>query len=297
MKVMKQIEVNPMRLLAGACVLFALLALAPAVVAQQGIPAQSGKNLAQATGQVASPAATTGLTAQPAAMPVTEEETGAPNSPKSQGIKVHGHWVLQVKNADGTPGERREFDNSLVTSGTMMTGDQILAALLSGYDASAFCDNGTGSEAAVPAGIDCFGFYPAGSIFDLLPGGGYQLQSNASQQGQSGLSNLVSFDSPVKIVLSGNFIVPTKLGTEGSISAVQTYAGFCFPSSATYAALRFNGSNLAFLQADFAPKQCIGNPVGEGVMTGTLTSAIIAGGPLPVAAGQTVIVTFTLSFS
>jgi hypothetical protein len=250
-------------------------------------------------------------------MPVTEEETGAPNSPKSQGIKVHGHWVLQVKNADGTPGERREFDNSLVTSGTMMTGDQILAALLSGnasaggiavalisgpagtagYDASAFCDNGTGSEAAVPAGIDCFGFYPAGSIFDLLPGGGYQLQSNASQQGQSGLSNLVSFDSPVKIVLSGNFIVPTKLGTEGSISAVQTYAGFCFPSSATYAALRFNGSNLAFLQADFAPKQCIGNPVGEGVMTGTLTSAIIAGGPLPVAAGQTVIVTFTLSFS
>jgi hypothetical protein len=45
---------------------------------------------------------------------------------------VHGHWVLQVKNADGSLGERREFDNALVTDDTYVFGDQIMAGLLSG---------------------------------------------------------------------------------------------------------------------------------------------------------------------
>jgi hypothetical protein len=33
------------------------------------------------------------------------------------GIKVHGHWVLEVKNPDGSVAERKEFENSLVTVG------------------------------------------------------------------------------------------------------------------------------------------------------------------------------------
>ena len=101
---MKQFELHPMRLLAGACGLFTLLALAPASVAQQAALA--------ATKTVASPT-TQSAVAKPAAKAV---ESAMPNSANQQGIKVHGHWVLQVKNADGTLGERREFDNSLVTS-------------------------------------------------------------------------------------------------------------------------------------------------------------------------------------
>ncbi len=51
-----------------------------------------------------------------------EEESAAPSKPGSEGIKVHGHWVLQVKNQDGTLGERREFENSLVLSNTGISG-------------------------------------------------------------------------------------------------------------------------------------------------------------------------------
>src|SRR5437660_292934 len=35
----------------------------------------------------------------------------------TQGIKVHGHWVIEVRDADGTLRVRREFENSLTTSG------------------------------------------------------------------------------------------------------------------------------------------------------------------------------------
>ncbi len=42
-------------------------------------------------------------------------------------IKVHGHWVIDVKNPDGTVAQHREFENSLVTGGA---GDTILANVL-----------------------------------------------------------------------------------------------------------------------------------------------------------------------
>ena len=37
----------------------------------------------------------------------------APREPLAQGFTVHGHWVIDVQNADGTLKERREFENSL----------------------------------------------------------------------------------------------------------------------------------------------------------------------------------------
>ena len=35
----------------------------------------------------------------------------------SEGIKVHGHWVLEVRDPDGTLVSRREFDNALESEG------------------------------------------------------------------------------------------------------------------------------------------------------------------------------------
>jgi hypothetical protein len=34
-----------------------------------------------------------------------------------EGIKVHGHWIIEVKNPDGTRAQYREFDNHLVAQG------------------------------------------------------------------------------------------------------------------------------------------------------------------------------------
>src|SRR5438093_2542761 len=35
----------------------------------------------------------------------------------TQGIKVHGHWLIEVRNADGTLAVRREFKNALFPTG------------------------------------------------------------------------------------------------------------------------------------------------------------------------------------
>jgi hypothetical protein len=46
-------------------------------------------------------------------------------SSPAEGIEVHGHWTIEVRNPDGTLAERREFDNWLHSAG-----GQALAAIL-----------------------------------------------------------------------------------------------------------------------------------------------------------------------
>jgi hypothetical protein len=46
---------------------------------------------------------------------------------------VHGHWVLEIRNPDGSVAQRKEFDNSLTPpSGVATNGAGILAPLLAG---------------------------------------------------------------------------------------------------------------------------------------------------------------------
>jgi len=47
---------------------------------------------------------------------------------QQQGIKVHGHWVVEVRDANGTIRSRHEFENELATT----TGSETLAKVLSG---------------------------------------------------------------------------------------------------------------------------------------------------------------------
>jgi len=310
---MEQIEVHSTRLLAGAIGLLAVLAIAPTGLAQQAALVQPGGTVQAAQPGVADAALKT---------KAADEEESASGKPGSEGIKVHGHWVLQVKNPDGTLGERREFNNSLVTSGGMMTGDQLLAALLSGngssggmaiafisgptttagLDVSAFCDypNHAG-EVPVQAGISCFAIYPTGSLF--VTGGTGAGELLITTNGQSGLSSVVSFSPTVNIVLSGNFTVPSGLGALGTVNAVQTYAALCMSTTASFTpGYRLAGANIAFQQADFAPKNCTNaGAVGEYGVAGALTSTNVSSAgvpaPLPVTTGQVITVTVTLSFS
>jgi hypothetical protein len=61
----------------------------------------------------AKPEATKPEAAKPAA---DSEKPGAGG--KREGIKVHGHWVLEIKNPDGSVASRKEFENSLVGQGS-----------------------------------------------------------------------------------------------------------------------------------------------------------------------------------
>jgi hypothetical protein len=62
---------------------------------------------------------------EPTSAAAQEDVRGRP----TDGIKVHGHWIVEVKNADGTLASRHEFENALVP-----TGADLLTRLLAGTD-------------------------------------------------------------------------------------------------------------------------------------------------------------------
>ena len=53
------------------------------------------------------------------------QSPAAPSGGPREGIKVHGHWTIEVRNPDGTLVTRREFENALLPSGAA-----VIASLL-----------------------------------------------------------------------------------------------------------------------------------------------------------------------
>lgn len=90
----------------GVAVLTGLLSLAPEV--------------AHAQEQGARPSANPRVDANP----TVAEKEHAPGGP-TEGIRVHGHWTIVVRNPDGTVASRHEFENALVSDGAT-----VLAQLL-----------------------------------------------------------------------------------------------------------------------------------------------------------------------
>ena len=62
------------------------------------------------------------LLAVPAQAQWVEDALPAPDAeaPPSEGIQVHGHWTITVRNADGSVAERREFENALEAFGSYL---------------------------------------------------------------------------------------------------------------------------------------------------------------------------------
>src|SRR5574341_1058320 len=60
----------------------------------------------------------------------TNEQGGDPVAAETdgvgEGIQVHGDWVIEVRNADGSMAERREFENALTSAGSQYL-DLVLA--------------------------------------------------------------------------------------------------------------------------------------------------------------------------
>lgn len=104
--------------LAGACGVLLMLLAGQVGLAQQGAPVK------QATGTSVHPAATVANSAG------KKNEAEAPGKSLDGTIKVHGHWLINVRNPDGSIADHRDFENSLaINSG----GDAFLIGLLAGY--------------------------------------------------------------------------------------------------------------------------------------------------------------------
>ena len=230
----------------------------------------------------------------------------------SGGIRVHGHWVIDVRNPDGTVAEHREFDNSLVTGGSLVSGAELLAGLLTGNlsagdpaigfvqgtlgsDPSTYCNSAT----PVSTNTTCYGLSGSFGPSTYLP------------NFQAGLSTSYTFSPAVKLVLTGNFQAPPSLT---SISAVQTLFTVCVANAAPFSVSvptqgeegpeSFKAGTYTGRTDDIAPARC--NPLGTSATNGlnglgyrifgTLTSATLTPA-VKVQTDQVITATVTISFS
>jgi hypothetical protein len=332
---MKLNEIRPMRLLAVACVLFTILALMPLGAAQQAAAVQDGNDSATAPVTPASISAARAV--KPAATSGEELGAVAPSKPGGEGIKVHGHWVIDVKDPDGKVVQHRDFENSLVTVGSsgLASGDQLLVALFGGLvsvgdPAIAFIGNPSGDPTAFCinsiTNLTCDIFYSGtNSLFSptfteniglgsaaLLPNATTQVSGLNTQLVFNGTDGVGSTSLPPSWVLSGNFAVP---GSGRTINAVETRLPVCLssapsqvvviPVGASQIGLAGSSTSLGHT-AGLAPSKCdaAGYSTSQEVMPIALTYTVITNGspsytptPIVATAGQIITVTVTLSFS
>jgi hypothetical protein len=105
-------------------------ASAPAKPVVQAAPATPGPRLDPITHGPISTLATRGPEATEASLNEADSPLSvlASDGSLQQGLKVHGHWVINVRNPDGTLVQHREFDNSIENSA-----QGFMVGLLSGY--------------------------------------------------------------------------------------------------------------------------------------------------------------------
>jgi hypothetical protein len=270
---MKQNHSQLMRRVVAACTFLLILCAAQIAIAQQA-PAHPQPNQPAPSAAPARPSASTAQT--------------IPGKPNSEGIKVHGHWIIEVRNPDGKLVERREFENALAQSGSSG-----LVGLLSGYfaagDWSIVVDGNPGpctwsvgciiarSLNTVPAYGQCVGPYCFTGL-SVTPNFPANLQGSAS------------------LVLSGTFTA----SQAGTIAKVYTDLNVCaangngVPGSAggvNYVVLPVNTPN-GIVTID--PSSCVtSTTANDWFIPFTLTTIT----PIPISTGQAVFVQVTITFS
>ena len=223
----------------------------------------------------------------------TETPSGENKPAKSghEGITVHGHWVIDVRNPDGSLAQHREFENSLVNGGP-----QVLSQMLAGAVVP-----GNWSVVLGPA----TGNGPCSNNWTLNGGSGtsenceiVQSLATAPAVGDC-LQNIcaaglaITGPETVSILLSGT-IVSNQTGT---IGVVSTELAYCLsPNSG-------GAFSITPTPSTVSPVACVAAATQAGPFTSTTLTTVLKPGatptpnPIPVTAGQTILASVTLSFS
>jgi hypothetical protein len=184
---------------------------------------------------------------------VTQTSKGGPQ----EGIKVHGHWIIEVRNPDGSLAERREFDNALTQSGRNL----LLSYLGRFWSVGGWAivlGSGTANSGPFNGPAPCIGDASAAGFPALCGVSGDNTRGVIAESTYPSTSanvfKTLTIDVPTiganafKLVLSG----AATAQQNGTIGFVQTAANQLFnqPPSASYPA---GGGGLGFTLAVFAP--------------------------------------------
>jgi len=244
---------------------------------------------AAAKPQSASPA----RAGQPAAQTETAVGEATPTKPGQEGIKVHGHWVIDVRNPDGSLAQHREFENSLVNGGPQVLSQMLAGAVVPGNWAVLLgpsSGNGPCSNTYVPTGGTTSATSEICEVVQALttaPGVGDCLQNICA----AGLT--ITGPGTVSILLAGT-IVSNQTGT---IGVVSTELAYCISPASAGA---FTTTPAPYT---VSPAACVPAATQSSSFTSTALTTVLKPGatptpnPIPVTAGQTILASVTISFS
>lgn len=157
-------------------------------------------------------------------------QTSNPASGFGGDIKVHGHWIIDVKNPDGTMAARHEFENALQTGGALK-----LAAILGRLNAPGrwyvLLYSPPGAADCVQSGVPC--------VFS-------ENKSLDATGGDLTVSVPTSGPNQDKLVLTGSFTSPDNRSFFRAFSALNVCPAGS-PGCAT------GGGDHSFTMKDFDP--------------------------------------------
>jgi hypothetical protein len=208
-----------------------------------------------------------------------QEVTIAGDGSVHQGLKVHGHWVIDIRNPDGTLAQHHEFENSLEASaqGSMV-------GLLSGYlvpgDWMIVLAPQSGNGACIATYQYCGLIHNAATY----PAVAYCGQYYCSESTLNYTFNFgTDFQGPFSIVLSGS-ITANQTGTIGTVlTLLNTCANIAYSSTANPSSIETSSPATCVTQTALQP------------WFGPFTSANIT--PIAVTSGQQIQAIVTLTFS
>jgi hypothetical protein len=182
-------------------------------------------------------------------------------------IKIHGHWVIDVRNPDGTTVERREFDNAITSFGKA----HLANVLLRNFSVAPFMILvGSSSPTGPCQGIPNLANYGPNHCFSIHPSSNTGLVPPTAVFPT--MTQTVGGPANSQIILAGS--ITTR--NAGQIDLVATIQPTCIPSAAPTSCHSLGAGGL-FTSHDLRDQQ------------GTLA-------PIPVVAGQIVQVMVTFSF-
>jgi hypothetical protein len=281
------------RIAGRGLVLVGLLAmvLSTTIVSRAQSSAATAASAAKAPAAVATPAAAPARTSPEAAVK-------PPAKGQHEGIAVHGHWTIVVKNPDGKVVSRQEFENAL----DPIEGADLLTGILSGeyetqgFFVELFSLNGTICQGAVfPGGA-------SGGYCLFLDGRNQSLSSSLPGYGSlaytpnSGTSN----NNGIGFTLTGTVGIPSSATPTATIGSVMSGIAACTAANAALSAVGTYGTNVAnatattnFTTYPPAIGFCPGPYTQSFTQFLALTSTNVS---QSVSAGQTVTVSVVITF-
>ena len=254
----------------------ACLALACTVPTWAGTNQAAGNQAGAAVSQPQAPPATpqapnSAATAKPAAP--AEKNPASRAKGAHEGITVHGHWTIEVRNPDGKVVTHREFENSLQSNG----GDTLTGLLSGQYVSGGFTISLEGSRLLCGLASNCLLYDTRNTV--LCP-------AASATAGQCGtmtyMPNVNSGGFTLGYTLTGN-VKPTAGWVTNYINIVQSGVLMCSAGSITAPGAPLSQTSPSMCDAA-APASANTNITGT-----TITN-------VPVIAGQSVAVTVVITF-